>query len=304
MDLSVLIVNWNTCNLLERCLTSIYEDAGAAEYEVIVVDNASQDGSVEMVRKRFPQVQPIANNENQGFARANNQAIRQSRGRYVLLLNPDTEVKLGALGTLVDFMDAHPRVGAGGARLLNTDGTLQTSCYPAPTLLREFWRLFHLDRLWAYGCYHMADWDLDTPRKVEVVQGAALILRREALDQVGLMDETYFMYSEELDLCYRLQKGGWSLYWIPQSKAVHYGGQSTRQAAAKMFLCLYQSKLLFMRKHHGCITAQAYKLILLAATLARLLLSPLAWLERPAQRQQHLVLANHYRRLLAALPRM
>jgi hypothetical protein len=201
-------------------------------------------------------------------------------------------------------MDAHPEAGAAGARLLNPDGTLQTSCYPFPTLSREIWRLFHLDALQTYGVYHMADWSVDTPRQVDVIQGAALLLRREALDQVGLMDEQYFMYTEEVDLCYRLQKGGWPLYWIPQSHVVHYGGQSTKQIPAEMFLCLYESKLTFMKKHYGWLGTHIYKLILFAATLARLLFTPLAWLERPLQRQQHLTLANHYRRLLMALPRM
>lgn len=254
-----------------------------------------------MLRQQFSWIRLIENQKNVGFATANNQAIRQSTGRYVLLLNPDTEVKPGALKTLVCFMETHPEAGAAGACLLNPDGTLQTSCYPAPTLSREFWRLFHLDKLWPYGSYHMTNWNLETPREVDVVQGAALMLRRRALDQIGLMDQNYFMYSEELDLCYRLQRGGWLLYWVPTSRIVHYGGQSTKQVAAKMFLCLYQSKLIFIRKHYGWRAAQAYKLILLVATLARLALSPLAWLEQQPQRQQHRILASHYRRLLMEL---
>ncbi len=304
MHLSILIVSWNTVALLAQCLESIYANPPDNDFEVWVVDNASTDPSVQMVRQRFPQVRLLANKTNLGFAGANNQAIRQSTGKYVLLLNPDTEVKPGALTELVDFMETQPEAGAAGSQLLNPDGSLQPSCYPAPTLSRELWRLFHLDRLRPYGRYHMASWDLNMPRQVDVVQGAALILRREALDQIGLMDEQYFMYSEELDLCYRLQKGGWRLYWVPQSKVVHYGGQSTKLVAAKMFLCLYESKLIFIRKHYGHLAAQAYKLILLAAALARLALSPLAWLERSPRRQHHLILTSHYRRLLAALPRM
>ena len=307
MDLSIIIVNWNTQDLLAQCLESIQNDLHSSprlKVETFVVDNASTDGSVQMVQDQFSWVRLIENEENVGFASANNQAIKQSNGRYVLLLNPDTEVKPGALKTLIGFMDAHPEAGAAGSRLLNPDGTLQTSCYPRPTLSREFWRLFHLDALHPYGVYRMADWDLDKPREVDVIQGAALTLRRQALDQVGLLDGEYFMYTEEVDLCYRLQKGGWLLYWVPQSQVVHYGGQSTQQIPAEMFLCLYQTKLVFMRKHYGWLAAQAYKLILLAATLTRLLLSPLAWFQRPLQRQRHLTLANHYRRLLIALPRM
>jgi N-acetylglucosaminyl-diphospho-decaprenol L-rhamnosyltransferase len=150
----------------------------------------------------------------------------------------------------------------------------------------------------------MAGWDLDTPREVDMIQGACLLLRREALDQVGLLDEDYFIYSEEVDLCHRLRQRGWKVYWVPQAQVIHYGGQSTRQVAADMFLRLYQGKVLYFRKHHGRLAAQAYKLILLIAALARLLLSPLAWLERPPLRQQHLALADHYRRLVMALPEM
>jgi GT2 family glycosyltransferase len=249
-------------------------------------------------------VRLIENSKNVGFAQANNQAIQQSAGCYVLLLNPDTEVQPGALETLVRFMDAHPQAGAAGARLLNPSGTLQPSCHPAPTLSRELWRLFHLDALWPYACYPMAGWDLNTPREVDMVPGACLILSRDALDQVGLLDEDYFIYSEEVDLCYRLRRAGWRLYWLPQAVVIHYGGQSTRQMAAAMFLRLYQGKVLYFRKHHGRLAAQLYKLILLIAALARLLLSPLVWLVRPPQRHQHLALASHYRRLVRALPGM
>ncbi len=300
--LSIIIVNWNTRDLLGQCLDSIYAPLPDDKFEVWVVDNASSDGSTQVVHERFPQVRLIENRENVGFARANNQAVRESMGRYVLLLNPDTEVKPGALETLVRFMDDHPEAGAAGARLINPDSTLQSSCHPAPTLFGEFWRLFHLDALWPYACYNMARWDLAMPREVDVVQGACMILRREALDQVGLLDEDYFIYSEEVDLCHRLRRHGWKVYWVPQAVVVHHGGQSTQQVAAEMFLRLYQGKVLYFRKHHGCLVAQVYKLILLAAALGRLLVSPLAWLERPRRRQQHLMLAGHYRRLMRALP--
>jgi N-acetylglucosaminyl-diphospho-decaprenol L-rhamnosyltransferase len=304
MNLSIIIVNWNTRDLLAQCLASVYAHPPDGEFEIFVVDNASTDGSAQMVRKRFPQVQLIENSKNVGFAQANNQAIRESTGHYVLLLNPDTEVLSGALETLGRFIDVHPQAGAAGARLLNPDGTLQPSCHPAPTLSRELWRLFHLDALWPYACYPMAGWDLNTPREVDMVPGACLILSRDALDQVGLLDEDYFIYSEEVDLCYRLRQAGWRLYWLPQAVVIHYGGQSTRQMAAAMFLHLYQGKVLYFRKHHGQPAAQLYKLILLIAALARLLLSPLAWLVRPPQRHQHLALASHYRRLVRALPGM
>lgn len=302
MDLSIIIVNWNTRDLLAQCLASVYAYPPEGEFEVFVVDNASTDDSTQMMRGWFPQVRMIENSENVGFARANNQAIQESTGCYVLLLNPDTEVQPGALKTLMRFMDAHPQAGAAGARLLNPDGTLQTSCYPAPSLSREFWRLFHLDVLYPYALYPMKRWLLESHREVDIVQGACMILRREALDQVGLLDEDYFIYSEEVDFCHRLRQRDWKVYWVPQAVVVHYGSQSTRQMAAAMFLRLYQGKVLYFRKHYGWLAAQLYKLILLAAALARLLLGPLAWLEHPPQRQRYLALAGHYRRLIRALP--
>jgi N-acetylglucosaminyl-diphospho-decaprenol L-rhamnosyltransferase len=303
--LTIVIVSWNTRDLLARCLASVLEDARElprVKVEVCVVDNASTDGSPEAVRERFPSVRLIENRENVGFARANNQAIQATTGAYVLLLNPDTELVPGALEALVRFVDGHPRAGAAGARLVHPDGTLQPSCCPSPTLSRELWRLFHLDALWPYACYRMAAWDRERPREVDVVQGACLMLRREAVYQVGLLDEDYFIYSEEVDLCRRLRQHGWNVHWVPQAIVVHHGGQSTRQVPATMFLRLYQSKILYFRKHQGRLAASLYKLILLAAAVARLMLACWAWLERPPKRQEHLILARYYRRLVTAVP--
>jgi GT2 family glycosyltransferase len=269
---------------------------------MLVVDNASADGSAEMVRECFPQARLLVNEENVGFARANNQAFRQANGRYVLLLNPDTRLLPDALAQLVDFMDSEPGAGAAGSRLLNPDGSLQPSCTPAPTLSREWWYLFHLDRLWPYSRYPMRRWDVQQSREVDVVQGAAMIVRRDVLAQIGLMDEGYFMYSEEVDLCDRVRAAGWRIYWVPQSQVIHYGGQSTRQAAREMFLRLYEGKLLYFRKRHGRSTARLYKLVLLVAALARLAITPLAWLGRSPNRQQYLTLAGYYRQLVFALP--
>src|SRR5262249_26992254 len=153
-----------------------------------------------------------------GFARANNQAIAIAASRYVLLLNPDTRVRPDALQTLVRFMDEHPKAAAAGPRLLNADGSLHASCQPAPTLSRELWRLFHLDAAWSRASYRMQDWRIDTPRLVDVVQGACIILRRSVLDTAGGLDEGYFIYSEEVDLCHRLRRHGWQVWWVPQAE--------------------------------------------------------------------------------------
>jgi GT2 family glycosyltransferase len=304
MYLSIIIVSWNTEKLLDSCLQSIYNNPFSGEYEIWLVDNASSDGSVEMVKTKYPTVKLIENQNNPGFAGGNNQAIRLSKGKYVLLLNPDTEVKPEALNKMVSFLEGCVKAGAAGAKLVSPDGSMQHSCHPSLTLPREMWRLFHLDKLRSFGMYDMHQWDKNMPRQVDVLQGAALLLRKSALDQVGLMDEDYFMYTEEVDLCYRLKKGGWQLWWVPEAEVLHYGGQSTKLVKEKMFLTLYESRLKFFRKHHGPITANGYKLVLSAAALLRIILSPVSWILRPSHRERTSTLSSHYRRLLAALPRM
>lgn len=304
MDLSIIIVSWNTRELLELCLSSIYANQPSFEFETRVVDNASSDDSVQMIQTRFPQVKLHCNNDNVGFAHANNQAIQESAGRLVLLLNPDTEVKPNALETLIRFMDEHPKIGASGPLTLNPNETLQTSCYPLPTLSREIWRLLHLDQFQPYGSYKMTYWRQDEPREVEALLGACLMLRREALDQIGLLDEDYFIYSEEIDLCYRLRQAGWNIFWVPEAKIIHYGGQSTQQVAAKMFLHLYRGKLLYFRKHYGTTTALIYKFILFFTAIVRLILIPIVWVTKPLYRRQYVTLATNYRRLITTLPSM
>jgi GT2 family glycosyltransferase len=304
MHLSIAIVNWNTRELLSNCLESIFSYPPACPYNVIVVDNASSDGSSEMVRQLFPQVCLIDNQENAGFAKATNQAIRVSDSKYVLLLNPDTVVLPDALQELVEFMENNPEAGAVGSRVLNPDGSLQTSCYVAPTLSHEFFRLFHLSRFYPDSAYQMNNWNTSTPRLVDIIQGDCLMVRKSALDQVGLLDERFFIYSEDVDLCYRLQRASWGLFWVPSAQVIHYGGQSTRQVAAEMFIQLYQSKLICMRKHHGRAAATTYKFLLLFAALPRLMLIPFSILIPTSFRSHHKNLAKNYRRLLGSLPGM
>ena len=298
LSFSIIIVNWNTRELLARCLASIYQHPPRVPFEVIVVDNASSDGSAAMVRERFPQVRLIENQENVGFAKGNNQAIAASQGKYILLLNSDTVVLPQALNRLIDFIETHPRAGMAGPRLLNPDGSLQPSCTPFPTLAREAWRLFHGYRIKPLAEYPMATWDEITPREVDVLMGACLLVRREVIDQIGLLDEAFFMYSEEVDWCLRTKRAGWLVWWVPQASVVHYGGQSSRQASEKMFLQLYRSKVLFFRKHYGPARTLAYKGLLALASLPRLALGALASVEQPPRNGQHRQMAANYRRLL------
>jgi N-acetylglucosaminyl-diphospho-decaprenol L-rhamnosyltransferase len=268
MELSVVIVNWSTRDLLAQCLQSIWDTAGGLDLEVILVDNASTDDSVEMTRRAFPQVQVIANAENVGFVRANNQAMRRARGRYLLLLNSDAEVLPGTLGESVRFMDEHPRAGVLGARLLNTDGTFQASYTPFPTLWREFLILSALGRWLVRPTYpsHGPQQGLGALRINGYLEGAYLMARREAVDQVGELDERIFMYAEDVDWCYRFLQAGWEVWYLPQVAVIHHGGQSSRKRRRRMEAELYRSRVYFFRKHYGKNAALRLRLLIYAMT--------------------------------------
>ncbi len=302
---SIVIASWNTRDLLGACLRTVASESRAfpaGSVEVIVTDNASTDGTCQMVEESHPQVLLIRNPDNLGFAAATNQGLRRGRGRYALMLNPDTELAPGTLGAMIAFLEQTPSAGAAGACLLSPDGSLQASASPMPGLLREVWRLFHLDRLLPLSRYPLQGWVDGGPRRVDVAQGACLMLRQAALDQVGLLDEAYFMYTEEVDLCCRLGRSGWQVFWLPAVKVLHHGGQSTRQQRAEMFLRLYESKVLFFRKNRGRLAAVAYKTILAAAALPRLLAGPLGRLRRSDRLAEDQQTTAHYRTLLKALP--
>lgn len=226
-DISVVIVNWNAKEFLEGCLRSVFSSNGRLSLEVLVVDNASADGSAAMVRQLFPNVRVISNGVNRGFAKANNQGILSSRGRYILLLNPDTVVFPGALDSLVAYLEANPTAGAVGPRMFGPTGeTLESfSHFPGLRLLLRGIAIV------ITGKYHK-DEQLKSlePRQVDWVGGACLMVRREALEQVGLLDEEFFMYWEEADLCRRLAQRKWKTYYVPESQVVHYQGRSAAKA--------------------------------------------------------------------------
>ncbi len=302
MQLSILIVNWNTREDLRRCLASILAHPPRVSYDVWVVDNASTDGSSAMVAGEFPRVHLDVAAENLGFARANNRAAARAQGRFWLLLNPDTIVHPGALDALVQYMEAQPRTAAIGPLLLNPDGSPQPSIERLPSLGREWWRLFHLDRLMPLSQYPRAVFGSPLARPVEVLSGACVLLRRQAVQPLGLFDEDYFVYSEEIDLCDRLRQAGWQLHWLPTARVTHRGGQSTRQVPDQMFLELYRNKVLFFRKRRGVWAGRAYKLILLQAALVRYGLEFVAPILPAPRRAAWRLAARQYRGLLAALP--
>jgi N-acetylglucosaminyl-diphospho-decaprenol L-rhamnosyltransferase len=274
MDLSIVIVNWNTRDWLQGCLNSVIEELLSQpdlEAEIIVVDNNSNDGSVEMVESEFPQARRIENSENLGFAKANNQALHIAKGRLLLFLNPDTKVEFSAFREMIDYLDQHPGTGAVGPQILNPDRTLQVSAFRFPTLFREFWRLFHLDAIYPLSIYPESYFHRRTSQPADVLLGACFLLRRDVLDRIGLFDEQFFVYSEEVDLCLRIHKAGWENRWLPEAIVIHYGGKSTQQVSDEMFLELNRNKTLFFRKHYGKTSARIYKTLLLVVSASRIL---------------------------------
>ncbi|MGE0359975.1 MAG: glycosyltransferase family 2 protein [Vicinamibacterales bacterium] len=255
-DVSVVIVSWNTRALTTACLASLPAAAGALSWDAWVIDNASTDGSVEAIRDSFPHVRVVANRENAGFAAANNQGIAASRGRYVLLLNSDTVAQPGSIAALIAFADAHPRAGVVGPRLENPDGSFQTGPTPFPSLSNELLSVTGIGRRLTYRGYPSRPAAASRrAQRTDYVVGACMLARREALDEVGVLDEGYFMYSEEPDWCWRMRAAGWETWYTPDAVITHFGGQSTRQVREAMLVALYRSKVRFFRLHRGAGSA-------------------------------------------------
>ena len=246
MKLSIVIVSYNVCSYLEQCLQSVQTALEGIDGEMFVVDNHSDDDSVEVVRNRYPWVRLIANRENLGFARANNIAISQSEGEYVLLLNPDTVVEPDTLREVLLFMDEHPKAGGAGVMMHQEDGT------KAPESRRALptpW-VACLKMLGFTKRYYMSHLSWNEPARIEVISGAFCLLRRKAIDEIGLLDEDFFMYGEDIDLSYRLLKGGWENWYVPAS-IIHYKGRSTRKSDYRYVHVFYQAMLIFFRKHYS-----------------------------------------------------
>jgi GT2 family glycosyltransferase len=257
-DVSIIIVSWNTKDKLNDCLKSIYRQASKLTYEVIVADNASSDGSAEMVKREFSEVILLQNNENRGFAAANNIGMAVAQGRYILLLNSDTIVLDDAIGQVVSFADLHPESAVVGCKVLNPDGTLQRTCFMFPSLLNMLLSSTYLYKLfpWSkfFGREQMTWWDRNDVREVDVVTGCFMLVRREAINQVGLIDERFFMYGEETDWCYRFKQTGWKIVFAPVGEIIHLGGASSSKMAARMTLQLRGAILQFMAKHYSKAT--------------------------------------------------
>ncbi|MDY7079455.1 MAG: glycosyltransferase family 2 protein [Chloroflexota bacterium] len=282
IDLSICIVNWNAGHFLLDCVASIQKNLIGLEYEIIIVDNASTDNSISLFQEHFPDVKVVLCARNDGFAVANNIAIARSRGRYVLLLNPDTLVYEGTLEEMVRFMDEHPFVGACGPRLVNPDsGNVEISARAFPTLLPLLWNLSYLDRLFPYSsffsAYQMTYRRDDEIREVDWVTGACLMARRKASTQVGELDSHIFMYLEDVDWCYRFKRAGWQVFYLPMVQIAHYRGQSSKLKLKREETELgvwgtqqyTQSVLYFYHKHYGILQTCCLRIIITLTSLLK-----------------------------------
>ncbi|MDT8306814.1 MAG: glycosyltransferase family 2 protein [Anaerolineae bacterium] len=270
---SVVIVSWNVRDLLRSCLTSLAAQRDALSLQVIVVDSASGDGTAEMVAAEFPWVELVACPENIGFPAGNNLGFALATHPYLFLLNPDTEVAGDAIDTLVAFLEANRDVGVVGPQLLNADGSVQSSRRRFPTLATGFFESTWLEAVAprrVLDDYTMRDRGDDQQSDVDWLMGAALMARREVVDQVGGLDPGYFMYSEELDWCRRIRDAGWRIVYVPEAQIVHHAGKSSEQAVTARHINFQRAKLRYFRKYHGRLAATLLRLFLLASYLAQI----------------------------------
>lgn len=280
MKLSVIIVNYNVKYFLEQALNAVRKAVKGIEAEVIIVDNNSVDGSQEMINSRFPEFRLIDNKENLGFSKANNQGIREAKGEYVLLLNPDTVVEEDTFSKCIEFMDTHTGAGALGVKMVDGTGDfLPESKRGLPTPMVAFYKVFGLSRFFpqskTFNRYHLGYLDPDEIHPVDVLSGAFMFMRKSVLDKVGLLDEDYFMYGEDIDLSYRIQKAGWTNYYFPKTRIIHYKGESTKRGSLNYVRIFYGAMVIFAKKHFspqwaGLYTAMIYFAILLRAVITLL----------------------------------
>ncbi|MCK5271062.1 MAG: glycosyltransferase family 2 protein [Sedimentisphaerales bacterium] len=268
MDVSVVIVNWNTKALLHDCLVSVLEQAGDVDYEIIVVDNASSDGSADMVQSDFPDVTLVVELANRGYAAGVNAGIRVAQGRYVLVLNSDILFCDAAIARTVRYADTHPEAAVVGCQVRENQEKAQMTCFGFPGLLNLFLRVSGLAMCFKknrfFGREDMRWWQRDTEREVDVISGMFMLVRRKAIDEVGLMDEDYFLYCEETDWCYRFSRAGWKMLFWPGASIIHLdgGGHSSKTDRLKLKIQMQKSILLFLQKHYGIVASCAGRVLL------------------------------------------
>lgn len=274
MDISIIIVNYNVKFFLEQCIRSVYQAQNGLSIEVIVVDNHSIDGSVTMVKEKFPEVILIENFTNQGFSKANNQGIKLAKGKYILLLNPDTVLQEDTLLKCFQFMETHPDAGALGVKMFDGKGNfLPESKRSLPTPSVAFYKIFGLSKIFPkskiFGKYHLGYLDNDAIHKVEVLSGAFMFIRKEVLDKIGGLDEDYFMYGEDIDLSYRIMKARYSNYYFPYTSIIHYKGESTKKSSVNYVIVFYKAMIIFADKHFSTAYARFFHFLIYMAIYLR-----------------------------------
>lgn len=273
-DISIVIVNYNVAYFLEQCLNAVFKALENTNGEVFVVDNDSIDSSVDLVKKKFPNVHLIANKDNVGFSKANNQAMRIAKGRYVLLLNPDTVVEEDTFSKCISFMDNHPEAGGLGVRMIDGKGNfLPESKRGLPTPEVAFYKVFGISRLFPkskrFGSYHLGYLDEFETNEIEVLSGAFMLMRKEALDKVGLLDEAFFMYGEDIDLSYRITQGGYKNFYFPETQIIHYKGESTKKSSINYVFVFYRAMIIFAQKHFSQKNAKLFSFLINGAIYFR-----------------------------------
>ena len=265
--ISVVIVNYNVEFFLEQCLNSVTKAIEGIDGEVFVVDNNSLDNSVEMVKAKFPNVKCIENKQNVGFSKANNQAIELSDSKYILLLNPDTVVEETTFRKVIDFMESHPDAGGLGVRMVDGKGRfLPESKRGLPTPNVAFYKIFGLSRIFKkspkFNRYHLGYLDEFKNHEIDILSGAFMLMRSETLDKIGLLDETFFMYGEDIDLSYRIQLGGWKNYYCSDTTIIHYKGESTKKSSVNYVFVFYRAMVIFAQKHFSKNHAKSFSFLI------------------------------------------
>ena len=274
MKLSVIIVNYNVQYFLENCLNSVYNSSTIIDFEVFVVDNNSVDGSLQMLAEKFPQTKVIANKDNRGFSVANNQAIKEAKGEYVLLLNPDTVVEENTFKVCCDFFDSHEKAGGLGVKMLDGKGTfLPESKRGLPTPAVAFYKIFGVTNLFPksekFGQYHLGHLSKEENHQIEILSGAFMMMRKSVLDEIGLLDESFFMYGEDIDLSYRITQAGYSNHYLADTQIIHYKGESTKKSSINYVFVFYRAMAIFAKKHFSNKNAQLFSTLISFAIYVR-----------------------------------
>lgn len=289
IDLSIIIVSWNAKNFLDECLQSIYRNAPQHTFETIVVDNASNDGAPDLVVNKYPQAILIRNLENLGFAKANNIGIARSTGKYACLINSDATVLDDCLDRMCLYMDEHSDIAVLGPKVLNPDGSLQPNCREFPTFWKNMCRTLAIDKLFPtskmFGGYYMMNWSHDTTQEVDYLSGCFMMIRRSAIDQVGLFDENFFFYAEDKDWCKRFWKAGWKVVYFPEAHATHYLAGSSDKDPVKLYIQQTRANLQYYAKHHSRTAKLMFIITNIVHQVIRISGSGLLYLIKPSRRR-------------------